>query len=110
MGYSRLSHKRRPSHKSKEPYIPRFDHQNRRKVGYRIWRDQHGLCYWCREPVLWNAPEKSPEYATIDHLLPLSRGGRDLVSNWVVAHARCNGQRGNTLPPPVTFLVISTAT
>jgi 5-methylcytosine-specific restriction endonuclease McrA len=32
---------------------------------------------------------------TIDHLLPVSRGGTNDVSNLDVAHRRCNIARGN---------------
>ena len=38
----------------------------------------------------------SPLTATVEHVVPLSRGGRTCWENEVAAHARCNSKRGST--------------
>lgn len=58
---------------------------------------QHGKCFWCDEPML---PVKvkgdgNPKAltATIDHKIPLADGGKNLESNTVAAHYKCNQER-----------------
>jgi 5-methylcytosine-specific restriction endonuclease McrA len=64
------------------------------------WQRALGLpCWWCRQPI-----DSSPWAFTLDHALPLSRGG-DLLdpANARSAHRRCNSARGNrttTQPRP----------
>lgn len=60
----------------------------------RLYNDQRGLCHICDEAMTTDDPQ-SPEYATIDHLVPLSRGGKKYeIANLMLAHQRCNGMRG----------------
>lgn len=65
-------------------------------------------CWWCQQPIDYTltgrAGQTSPWAFTLDHALPLSRGG-DLVDpvNARSAHRRCNSARGNrttTQPRP----------
>jgi 5-methylcytosine-specific restriction endonuclease McrA len=49
-----------------------------------ILRDQDGRCFWCAESA----------DLTIDHVIPVSRGGRHEVSNIVGACRRCNSSKG----------------
>ncbi len=46
------------------------------------------LCFWCKEKM---------KSITIDHVVPLSRGGRHEPENLVAACPRCNCSRGNRL-------------
>lgn len=39
------------------------------------------------------ADEHAPDYVSIDHVVPLSKGGRDSVENLRLAHQRCNNER-----------------
>lgn len=52
-------------------------------------RDQH-LCLYCGKDL----PEKE---LTRDHVVPLSRGGRDIWMNVVTACRRCNQHKGNKM-------------
>lgn len=51
-------------------------------------------CHLCRAPMVFNNHE-SDLYATIDHVLPRSAGGRHDLENLKLAHRRCNQRRGN---------------
>ncbi|MBK9178915.1 MAG: HNH endonuclease [Acidimicrobiales bacterium] len=46
-------------------------------------------CHWCGGPA-----------ATVDHLLPVSKGGADSADNLVAACTRCNYRRGARPGPP----------
>jgi hypothetical protein len=59
----------------------------------RIWHEQGKLCCWCIRPVPISE-------ASIEHLVPLSRGGSDRIENLAVACQRCNGLRGDSLASP----------
>jgi transcription elongation factor Elf1 len=48
-------------------------------------------CKWCD-------CELTAESATVDHVIPLSRGGLDNANNRVLACSPCNQKRGNTMP------------
>lgn len=53
------------------------------------------LCGGAIDPAL---PRDSPNGATIDHLVPRSRGGANDLANLRLAHRRCNVRRGSHLP------------
>jgi 5-methylcytosine-specific restriction endonuclease McrA len=52
-----------------------------------------GLCYYCAKEMIF---EKgcSPDKATIDHMLPITRGGTNDASNLVPACHACNSKKG----------------
>lgn len=49
---------------------------------------QGGQCFWCPTPL-------DLTIATLDELIPRSRGGTQRLGNVVVACEPCNNQRGN---------------
>jgi 5-methylcytosine-specific restriction protein A len=54
------------------------------------WKQQigKGVCYFCEQKF-------SREKLTMDHLIPLSRGGRSTKKNIVVACKQCNSLKKN---------------
>lgn len=79
-----------------------------RKIGYRKMlrrkRELHQLlrihdskCSACGEPVALK-DEASPRYATIDHTVPLSAGGSDLMTNKTLMCRECNQAKGCQVP------------
>jgi hypothetical protein len=51
------------------------------------------LCHWCKCVLTIHT-------ATIDHVIPIGRGGADQRDNMVLACEPCNKKRGCTLGPP----------
>lgn len=51
-----------------------------------IWKDQGRRCCWCDHPIRF-------EQATLEHLLPKVRGGKDGFGNLAVACEPCNRAR-----------------
>lgn len=67
--------------------------------GWRYWSqvkrwrarrvaEQAGLCFYCKKPM----PQP-----TLDHVVPLSRGGSHSYDNTVAACEPCNVVKGNSL-------------
>lgn len=67
----------------------------RNKSLKRRWQRNHLVakygfkCHYCELPF------KSISEITFDHLIPLSRGGFDLLENYRLAHLSCNQLKGN---------------
>ena len=57
------------------------------------WKNQraHNRCYYCGKPF----PAKE---LTMDHIVPLSRGGRSIKSNLVPCCKSCNTEKKNLVP------------
>lgn len=69
--------------------------KRRRAERNEIAQDQDWKCHYCK-CQLWEAT------ATIEHVIPLSRGGSNHRSNKVAACRPCNEERGraNAAAPP----------
>jgi len=52
-------------------------------------------CYLCGEDVDMSLPRRSKFGATIDHVIPLSRGGSDDVTNLRLTHWHCNCRKSD---------------
>ena len=52
---------------------------------------KHPLCHWCKEPL-------TAENATLEHIVPLGRGGLDHHCNMTLACYDCNQMRGSNMP------------
>ena len=62
-----------------------------RAVRRTVYRRDRCTCQYCREQF-------SPTELTIDHLVPLYRGGLDEITNYVTCCTDCNQKKAN-LPP-----------
>jgi 5-methylcytosine-specific restriction endonuclease McrA len=58
-------------------------------VRYHI-KKQKGACYWCGI-IVW-------EKMTLDHYVPISKGGLDVFNNTVGSCDKCNSEKSNMLP------------
>jgi hypothetical protein len=61
-------------------------------------------CHICGKMTKPRAHYLHPLAATIDHLVPLSRGGRDAADNVACAHRKCNTDRNATGPAQLLLL------
>jgi 5-methylcytosine-specific restriction endonuclease McrA len=55
-----------------------------------------GICLGCSKAV--NLRPNDPLEATIDHVMPLSKGGQHVLSNVQLLCRQCNCAKGDTLP------------
>ncbi len=65
---------------------------NRQVVSMLMLR-QGGCCFYCRKPIVIHAEERHPSKATLDHKMPLSKGGQPFGNNVVAACYLCNLQK-----------------
>jgi predicted nucleic acid-binding Zn ribbon protein len=64
----------------------------------KIYVRDNGVCQICGEPVPYDKTPINPMGATIDHVIPLSKGGMHYPGNCQLAHRRCNSLKGNKIP------------
>jgi 5-methylcytosine-specific restriction endonuclease McrA len=59
----------------------------------RWWKNRiaGGICHYCGKKV-------APKELTLDHLVPVSRGGKSTKTNCVPACKGCNNRKKNLLP------------
>ena len=62
-----------------------------RKQGWRQNRISQGRCHYCGEQFL-------AKELTLDHIVPLARGGRSSKGNCVAACKECNTKKRDLLP------------
>ncbi|MCF8145564.1 MAG: HNH endonuclease [Deltaproteobacteria bacterium] len=62
-----------------------------RKTHWWNSRIEKGVCYYCRRRV-------GRETLTMDHVVPLARGGRSSKGNIVAACKECNNKKNYLLP------------
>jgi hypothetical protein len=68
-------------------------------VSFRaLWDAQAGLCGICFSSIDDSLPHPHPGSPSIDHILPLSKGGTHTQDNLQWAHLTCNIRKGATVP------------
>lgn len=51
-------------------------------------------CALCGEPIDYSLHHLDPMAFTVDHIIPLARGGLDVLANKQAAHRVCNRAKG----------------
>lgn len=59
-------------------------------VSYGVIRSQYRTCYLCCQPLTGKVE--------MDHVIPLSKGGKHSVDNLLPTHGTCNNWKSNRLP------------
>lgn len=58
----------------------------------------HGwICWLCRKPINPRLRSPHPMAATVEHLVPLCKGGTHTWDNTAPAHAECNFSKGDQM-------------
>lgn len=55
------------------------------------------ICQLCDEPVDKDLPRPAPMCKSLDHKIPISKGGDHSRENTQLAHLRCNIRKGDTV-------------
>ena len=50
-------------------------------------------CHICGKPIDYTLPHLDPGAYEVDHLVPLARGGADVLANKAAAHRACNSAK-----------------
>lgn len=83
----------------KEKKRQREEEYYRRAKGVRsklYFRDK-GLCQICFEPILLSISYPDTRSLSIDHIIPISKGGTSAMGNLQVTHLKCNMLKKDTL-------------
>lgn len=60
-----------------------------------LFEQQNGKCYICERELTLNYTERDKyEFASIDHIVPICKGGLDDISNYGLCCDRCNKLKG----------------
>ena len=60
-----------------------------------IFKRDNFICMLCNKPLDMKTTRYDPLYPSIDHIIPLSKGGLHCPENVQAAHYRCNCLKGN---------------
>jgi hypothetical protein len=72
------------------PFRTSWHKHEKMEIYARLWDRDGNICYLC---------EKELDYKTVtlDHVIPLSKNGKDRMDNYKLVHEYCNLQKGNML-------------
>lgn len=73
-----------------------------------LYRRDSGVCYLCGKPCDWDDKSNNAvgmNYPSIDHIIPVSRGGLHAWDNVRLAHFGCNLRKKNDLFPDAEQLI-----
>lgn len=84
-------HKRRRQEQLVETEIERINPLD-------VFERDNWTCWLCRLPVDRTQQHPEPLAPTVDHVIPISRGGPHTMGNVRCAHSRCNLRKSDRLP------------
>ena len=62
-------------------------------------------CALCGEPIDYGLRYPHPDSFVVDHIIPLNRGGDDVLDNKTASHNRCNRLKSDRLDGGPTLRV-----
>lgn len=64
----------------------------------RLYRRDGGVCKLCGKELSFDIDPQSGDYPSIDHIIPLAKGGQHQWDNVQLACRRCNWEKGDRIP------------
>ena len=55
------------------------------------------ICHLCNQPVEKGLKNRNPKMASLDHVIPISKGGEHSYSNTKLSHYECNLMKNNKI-------------
>lgn len=86
----------------KEEFIRPFGKKRVEKL-LRVYGDK---CVFCGVKMITDGMGQNPDSITIEHILPISKGGPKHIDNCTLSCHRCNSNKGSHLTPMAPELVI----
>jgi hypothetical protein len=82
--------------------VKRQKHKNPNRISHEQVVKEHGsTCHICNKEIDLSLPRTSKLGLTLDHVMPLSKGGTDTMDNLRPAHWLCNIRKSNKLPEEI---------
>lgn len=84
------------------PPVAHGERKDNRKGSYRSAKikmlGRFPFCHWCHHKLSIDGVDPNTRKATMEHVIPLHRGGLDNANNRVLACEGCNHGRGHEMP------------
>lgn len=61
----------------------------------QVYKKTNGICGICGKRIRLGLEVNNPKRLTVDHIIPLSKGGTDYFENVQPAHSICNSKKNN---------------
>lgn len=86
--------------KAPNRFLPGWAHRRNRRRGLlpKLREIHGGDCWRCNRPMRFGEPHNCGKAATIEHVMPLSKGGTWALDNLRLCHVGCNRHLGDKLP------------
>lgn len=97
---------RRLANSRKQNRIPKEQMIDKDITLEALYKRDSGVCYLCGKLCDWNDKDGNvvgSNYPSIDHMIPISRGGLHAWTNVKLAHFKCNWKKSDDLPPSFFF-------
>ena len=63
----------------------------------KLYERDNGVCWLCGGRCNYSKDSNDPDYPTIDHVIPIAKGGKDTWENIRLAHRRCNSLKSDRI-------------
>ena len=96
---------KRLKHAHKHKRIPKNQLVDKDITLEALYKRDSGVCYLCGKLCDWDDKDGNivgPNYPSIDHMIPISRGGLHAWTNVKLAHFECNWKKSDALPPSLS--------